>query len=317
LTKKIAILLTATLVITTCFAACTSKTDDNNEAQSATDGLNANAEEFGFEVDEEGNTVPVIYEDGKAYIVDENGKKTKKKIKNPKNLPESATAQKADKDSNNNVTPTGKPNVPTNKTDEAPETTNAKLTTIKSKDDKVPSTSDSGVPVKFSNDDISTISYMLEVPYLYAESYENSQKVPISVANHVACWMAQKNGANSSTFAKGEVVLNLFRYFAQTVVNYQNLCNTDNSADKAPITYNNNNDTFSIVAKENGAIEKQTHSITVESVEALGNNNYYKVTASVAEKNASGCKYKKVVAIIQKNLLDSNLGFSVKALKWS
>lgn len=317
MTKKIAILLTAVLVITSCFAACTSKTADSNEEQTATDGLNAGSEEFGFEEDEDGNTVPVIYENGKAYIVDENGKKTKKKIKNPKNAPDTTASTSANKDSNKDVTTTGKPDIPTNKTDQAPETTDSKLTTIKSKDDKVPSTSDSGVPVKFSNEDISTIAYMLEVPYLYSESYENSQKVPISVANHVACWMAQKNGANNSTFAKGDVVLNLFRYFAQTVINYKDLCNSDTSKNRAPITYNSSNDTFSIIAKESNAIEMQTHSITVESIESLGNNNYYKVTASVDEKNSSGCKYKKVVAVMQKNLLDSSLGFSVKALKWS
>ena len=52
---------------------------------------------------------------------------------------------------------------------------------------------------------------------------------------------------------------------------------------------------------------------TLTIIEDLGNNNFYKVTGTVSGTK----KAKKVVAIIQKNRLDSTLGFSIKALKWS
>ena len=59
--------------------------------------------------------------------------------------------------------------------------------------------------------------------------------------------------------------------------------------------------------------ESSTHSVTLNKIEFLGNNNYYKVTGSVS--GAKSCK--KVVAVVQKNRLDTELGFSIKALKWS
>lgn len=316
MTKKIAILLVAALLVSTCFAACSKNNNDANsdDSVSATgDGLENAANEFDIVEDEDGNTVAVVYDEkGNAYKVDENGKKTRKRVKVADKDKETTTGNNSNKDV---VAPT-KPNVD-NKTDNAPATTNNKLTTLPFGEDKVPTTSESGTPVKFSDEDVSTIAYMLEVPYLYSANYENSQGVPIEVANHAACWMAQKNGANSTNFASGDIVLNLFRYFAQTVQNYSNNCNTDKSATKAPITYNPGTDTFTIVAKESDTIEKKTHSVSVDSIEFLGNNNYYKVTATVKAENSSGCKYKKVVAVMQKNKLDSSLGFSVKALKWS
>lgn len=320
LTKKIALILVGALLITACFAGCKKNDVENNDENvNASEGLENNANEFDIFEDENGNSVAVIYDkDGKAYEVGADGKKTNKRVKAADKDKQSGSKGNSDtkNDSNKDVTTADKP-TQDNKTDNAPETTNKNLTTLPYGKDKVPTTTDSGTPVKFSDEDISTLAYMLEVPYLYAASYENSQGVPIEIANHVACWMAQKNGANSTSFASGDMVLNLFRYFAQTVSNYTNNCNTDKSADRAPITYNSSNDTFSIIAKESNSIEKQTHSVTIESVEFLGNNNYYKVIASVKAKNSSGCKYKKVVAVMQKNKLDSDLGFSVKALKWS
>ena len=146
---------------------------------------------------------------------------------------------------------------------------------------------------------------MLEVPYLYEASYENSQGVPIGIATHAAIWMAERTGLSPSTFAAGTVVIDLFRYFGQTVVNFKIKCN---EAGNANITYNSANDTFSIASYED-----QTHTVDIQSFEDLGGNNYYKVTA-----NVSGAKgIKKVVAIVQKNRLDNSLGFSIKALKWS
>jgi len=318
LTKKIAIFLAAALLVSACFAACSknNNTNDTDESVSATDeGLENNADEFDIVEDEDGNTVAVVYDEkGNAYKVDKNGKKTNQRV----NVANRDTDDKKDDsdDSNKDVVKPDKPNIDNN-TDKEENTTDKNLTTLPYNKDKVPSTSESGTPVKFSDEDVATVTYMLEVPYLYTASYENAQGVPVQIANHAACWMAQKNGANSTSFASGDIVLNLFRYFAQTVQNYSNNCNTDKSADKAPITYNPGSDTFTIIAKEKDTIEKKTHSITVNSIESLGNNNYYKVNATVKAENSSGCKYKKVVAVMQKNKLDSDLGFSVKALKWS
>lgn len=316
MTKKIALILAVVLVVTVCFTAC-KKDDtnaDNDTSNQTNEGLDNSANEFELVEDENGNMVAVIVDEkGDAYAVDENGKKTKKKVKVKETTTKSGSSSD---DSNADVKRPDKPNVD-NKTDNAEGTTNDKLTTLKYGKDKVPTTGDSGTPVKFSDEDISTVTYILEVPYLYAASYENSQGVPIEIANHAACWMAQKNGANSTSFASGEVVLNLFKYFAQTVQNYSANCNNDKSADKAPITYNASNNTFSIVAKESNSIEKKTHSVSINSIEYLGNNNYYKVNATISEQNGSGCKYTKLTAIIQKNMLDADLGFSVKALKWS
>lgn len=314
MTKKIALILAAALLITACFAGCKKNSDNAvDDSVTSNEGLENAADEFDLVEDEDGNTVAVVYdEDGNAYEIDENGKKTRKKVK----VAKKAATTASDK-SNQDVSTPDKTPVVDNKTDTAEGTTNDKLTTLPKDEIVVPTTSAKGTPVKFSDDDVSTVAYILEVPYLYTASYENADGVPISIANHAACWMAQKNGANSTSFASGDIVLNLFRYFAQTVINYKNTCNTDTSAEKAPITYNNSNDTFTIIAKENDSIEKKTHSVTVQSIEFLGNNNYYKVIASVKEENSSGCKAKKVVAVMQKNKLDSSLGFSVKALKWS
>ncbi len=318
MTKKIALFLALTLVISGCFAACSSKkTAEDDTTTTNANNLENSGELFGFEEGVNGNTVAVVYdEDGNAYEVDKDGKKTDKKISNPKNAPSSSNTKNNTDNKNQDVTPNDKPSVPNN-TGNAKGTTSAELTTLPGDKDKVPSTSDKGTPVKFSDSDISTVTYMLEVPYLYTANYENSDKVPITLANHVACWMVQENGSTSSTFASGEIVLDLFKYFAQTVVGYKTNCNSDSASTKAPITYNQNNDTFSITANAGNKIEKQTHSVSIQEIEYLGNNNYYKVTATVTAENNSGCNKKQVVAVIQKNKLDSSLGFSVKALKWS
>lgn len=180
----------------------------------------------------------------------------------------------------------------------------------------MPSTSDSGKKVKFSNADVATVTHMLEVPYLYSASYENTDQVPISIATHVACWMLERENLNTSSFASGTVVIDLFNYFDRTVVSFKTECNSytgEGATNAAPITYNSGNDTFKITSD----YEKATHEVTITEIQNLGNNNYYKVIGTVKASNGSNCKATKVEAVIQKNKLDSSLGFSVKALKWS
>lgn len=173
------------------------------------------------------------------------------------------------------------------------------------KDDKVPNSDDKGDKVRFSAKDNTRLKDMLEVPYLYNASYENSDGVPAEIASHVAIWMAQRDGLNTTTYASGTIVLDLFKYFGQTVVNFKTNCN-DNKGN-ADITYNTANDTFTIPKAE-----PHQHTVKITTTESLG-NNYYRITATVSGAGSIS----KVVAVVQKNRLDSSLGFSIKALKWS
>ena len=174
-----------------------------------------------------------------------------------------------------------------------------------SKDDKVHNSNDKGDKVRFSAKDNTRLKDMLEVPYLYNASYENSDGVPVEIASHVAIWMAQRDGLNTTTYASGTIVLDLFKYFGQTVVNFKTNCN-DNKGN-ADITYNTANDTFTIPKAE-----AHQHTVKITTTESLG-NNYYRITATVSGAGSIS----KVVAVVQKNRLDSSLGFSIKALKWS
>lgn len=317
--KKIGIVLICVALAATMFAGCSKKGADDTETTSG--GLADTAQEFGFEEDENGNTVAVEYEDDKAYVIDDNGKRTGEVIKNPKN--NRSSNSKNNKDGKTESTTTdGK--VPTTQEDRTNVTnktngdeTKKELTTLPFKDIKVPSTSESGKKVKFSDADTSSVTHMLEVPYLYTASYENTDQVPISIATHAACWMLEREGLSTSTFASGTVVIDLFNYFDRTVVSFKTECNGytgSGATNPAPIQYNSSNDTFSITAD---SYEKATHQVNITEIQYLGNNNYYKVIGTVSAVNGSGCKAKKVEAVIQKNKLDSSLGFSVKALKWS
>lgn len=310
--KKIGIVLICVAMAATVFAGCSKKNTDN---ETPSGGLEDSAQEFGFEEDEDGNTVAVEYEGDKAYVLDDNGKRTGKVLKRKPTT--TTTTKKSDKDSDDNKKAPNKqedrPNVP-NKTDG--EETKKELSTLPFDDIKVPSTSASGKKVKFSNADVATVTHMLEVPYLYMASYENTDQVPISIATHVACWMLERENLNTSSFASGTVVIDLFNYFDRTVVSFKTECNSytgKGATNAAPITYNSDNDTFKITSD----YEAATHEVTITEIQNLGNNNYYKVIGTVKAANGSNCKATKVEAVIQKNKLDSSLGFSVKALKWS
>ena len=91
----------------------------------------------------------------------------------------------------------------------------------------------------------------------------------------------------------------------KTVVNFKTQVNKVNST---PIKYNSKNDTFSV-----SKYPKKKQTVKITKIEDLGDNNFYKVTGKVSK--ADGVK--KVQAVVQKNKLDSTLGFSIKALKWS
>lgn len=313
--KKAFVLSLAAVMLFTCvFAAC------SNDKNAGEDGYNLESgeNEYGFEIDEDGNEVPVIYKkdkDGNTIAVpidnegnpikDENGKevtvKTTYEIGKQTTSPQDTTEADTQKLT---TTTTEKPTGTTQK--DVPNTSSADTTEF---DDTevVPKTSATGKKVNFSPEDQATIKSMLEVPYLYLANYENSDGVPISIACHTAVWMAERKGGNKAVLPKSPVVLNLFYYYGQTVVNFTTQCNEYAKDSNAPIRYNSKNDTFEI-----SEYTSRKQVVSINSIEDLGNSNFYKVTGSV-----SNCNKKKVVAIIQKNKLDTTLGFSVKALKWS
>ena len=175
----------------------------------------------------------------------------------------------------------------------------------------VPKTTDSGKGCEFSSEDQQIIKHMLEVPYLYKASYEHEDGVPINIATHAALWMLQKDGLQTTSYASGTVVIDLFKYFGRTVVGFKAKCNSE--GDCANIQYNASSDVFNITEFEAEAYDvSSTHTVNKLRFEDLG-NNYFKVTADV-----DGVKgIKTVTAIVEKNRLDNDLGFSIKALNWS
>ena len=221
----------------------------------------------------------------------------------PQSVPSSTT-------SNNTSDDTTKANTTKTQTTAANVEITKEADTTKFTDkESVPKTSATGTPVKFSEtaekNDVKKVESMLEVPYLYLANYENSDGVPTEIAAYTAVWMAQLNGETSSVYPSSPVVLNLFKFYGQTVVNFKTKCN---SVENSPIEYDNKNDTFTIKK-----FPEKKQSVTITRIEDLGNNNFYKITGSVS--NAGD--YSTVVAIIQKNKLESKLGFSIKAIKWS
>ena len=292
------------LVISVCFAACKGKDKDKDNTESTTttkapEGLEQYDTQYELTTDEDGNAILVVSgDDGLLHEVDENGKKTGRTFK-PKDSDNSGSnSTQGNKDDNNSggggTPPAQKgPNDITNKTEDVKETTGSNLTTLPSKEDKVPKTTDKGTPVQFSDKDIATLTNMLEVPNLYVSSFENSQRLPIDVATHVANWLYCRNDTSKIVNSSG-VILSLFNYFAQSVVEFKSRCN---GIENTVVTYDSSSDEFTIKECEN--------------------KNYYKITATVEEVNNSGCNYDEVVAVVQKNMLNMARGFSIKALKWN
>lgn len=313
--KALAIILAMTVLVSACFIGC-SKKPESDESSSA-DGFDENSNEIEFVeetvtdengeavTDADGNVVTqlVAYQ----YTTDKNGNRVLAKVDSNGNFITDENGEYV------TVTTTAAPEqttAPPTTTTTMPNqgegTTSSELTTLKVEDIKVPTTDESGKTVNFDAKDQTVIKDMLEVPYLYLESYENSEGVPINIAAHAAIWMAQRDNLNTKTYASGTIVLDLFKFFGQTVVNFKDTCNDKKG--NADITYNSGNQTFSIPSAESA-----THRVNLTKIEFLGNNNYYKVTGTVSGAGSIS----KVTAIIQKNRLDQSLGFSIKALKWS
>lgn len=306
--KAIAVVLATTIAVSVAMIGC-SKSKNNEETTTKTvDGLKNNEDTFSIEeetvtdknreavTDKDGNpvTTQVMYKETTdkkgnkiAVKIDDNGEVVTDKNKKPVTV----HTTKAPK-----TTSTTAVSLP----DES-----STITTVAPDKDIVPKIDDSTKSASFSEDEIKVIEAMFEVPGIYASNYENSDGVPLDAAKHAAVWMAQRENLNTKTYASGTIVLGLFKFFGQTVVNFKNNCGKN-----AEITYNASNDTFTIPSAES-AVQK----VSIEKVEEYSqknNNNYYKITAKV-----SGCDKSKVVAVVQKNRLESSLGFSIKAMRWS
>ncbi|MGN1123717.1 MAG: hypothetical protein ACI4RR_05180, partial [Eubacterium sp.] len=217
--KSILLFIGVILLISIIFAACSAKNETEDVTSSdadvsSTDGLDsADNYEYGLETqtvtDKDGNKitteVAVVYKTDKsgntyAQKLDENGKEVTDKKGNPVTIKTKITTTKAENASttNKNTEASKNDNNTTKATQPANSTTTAatnKETTATTKknidltkesqttkfdgEEIVPKTSDEGTPVNFSEKDQETIANMLEVPYLYLNSYENADGVPI------------------------------------------------------------------------------------------------------------------------------------------
>lgn len=308
--KAIAIVLATTIAVSAAMVGCSKNKANNDEKTTTTvDGLMGNEDSFEIVdeivTDKNGETVTdkdgkpvttqVMYKEttdknGKkiAVKIDENGEVVTNKNKEPVTV---STTKASTTTSTTAVT--------------LPEST-SEITTVAPDKDNVPKINDSTKSAEFTDDEKKVVEAMLEVPNLYKSSYENEDGVPLEAAKHAAVWMAQRENLNTKTYASGTIVLGLFKFFGQTVVNFKNNCGTNDE-----ISYNTSNDTFNIPKAET-AVQKV--SITkVEEYSQKNNNNYYKITASVSGAG----NISKVVAVVQKNKLEQTLGFSIKAMKWS
>ena len=306
--KAIAVVLATTIAVSVAMIGCSKSKNDEETTITAADGLENNEDTFNIE---------------EETVTDKNGEAVTDKDGNPVTtqvMYKETTDKKGNKiavkiDDNGEVVTDKNKKPVTVHTTKAPKTTSttavslpeesSTITTVAPDKDIVPKIDDSTKSASFTEDEIKVIEAMFEVPGIYASNYENSDGVPLDAAKHAAVWMAQRENLNTKTYASGTIVLGLFKFFGQTVVNFKNNCGKN-----AEITYNASNDTFTIPSAES-AVQKV--SITkVEEYSQKNNNNYYKVTASV-----SGCDKSKVVAVVQKNRLESSLGFSIKAMRWS
>lgn len=306
--KAIAVVLATTIAVSVAMIGCSKSKNDEENTTKAVDGLKNNEDTFSIEEE------TVTDKNGEA-VTDKDGKPVTTQV-----MYKETTDKKGNKiavkiDDNGEVVTDKNKKPVTVHTTKAPKTTSttavslpdesSTITTVAPDKDIVPKIDDSTKSASFTEDEIKVIEAMFEVPGIYGSNYENSDGVPLDAAKHAAVWMAQRENLNTKTYASGTIVLGLFKFFGQTVVNFKNNCGKN-----AEITYNAKNDTFTIPSAES-AIQK----VSIEKVEEYSqknNNNYYKITAKV-----SGCDKSKVVAVVQKNRLESSLGFSIKAMRWS
>ena len=307
--KAIAVVLATAIAVSVAMIGCSKNGKKEDSTSTTIDGLIGNEDTYEIvdeEVtDEKGETVTdkngnavttqVMYKETTdkkgnkiAVKIDDNGEVVTDKNKKPVTVHTTK--------GNSSIKPTAQT------TSGEP---TSEVTTVPVDEDVVPKIDDKTKPAEFNNSEKEVVESMLSVPNLCNSNYENADGVPLDAAKHAAIWMAQGENLNTKTYASGTIVLGLFKFFGQTVVYFKNNCGSTKE-----IKYNADNDTFTIPNAES-----TVQTVTIDKVEEYAqknNNNYYKVTAKV-----SGCDKSKVVAVVQKNRLESSLGFSIKAMRWS
>ena len=117
----------------------------------------------------------------------------------------------------------------------------------------MPSTNASGKKVIFTQQDLERIAAMLEAPGLYKFSYENKARrqrrngYPMLPFGWLPVRILR---APSSSF--GTIVLDLFKYYGQTVVNFKSNCNAAAKKENIYdiINYSNKDSVFTITKGE-------------------------------------------------------------------
>ena len=223
--KAIAVVLATTIAVSVAMIGC-SKSKNNEETTTKTvDGLKNNEDTFSIE---------------EETVTDKNGEAVTDKDGNPVTtqvMYKETTDKKGNKiavkiDDNGEVVTDKNKKPVTVHTTKAPKTTSttavslpdesSTITTVAPDKDIVPKIDDSTKSASFTEDEIKVIEAMFEVPGIYTSNYENSDGVPLDAAKHAAVWMAQRENLNTKTYASGTIVLGLFKFFGQTVVNFKN-----------------------------------------------------------------------------------------------
>lgn len=125
---------------------------------------------------------------------------------------------------------------------------------------------------------------MLEVPGLYKFSYENKDGVSAEMATHVAVWMAAREDIKGTSFPSGTVVLDLFKYYGQTVVNFKSNCNAAAKKENIYdiINYSNKDSVFTITKGE-----AKQQSVKINRVESMGTTTTTRSPAPSAAQRAA------------------------------
>ena len=264
--KAIAVVLATAIAVSVAMIGCSKNGKKEDSTSTTIDGLIGNEDTYDI-VDEE-----VTDEKGET-VTDKNGNAVTTQVMYKETTDKKGNKITVKVDDNGEVVTdknkkpvTAKPTTTTTATqpNQSNEPT-SEVTTVPADEDIVPKIDDKTKPAEFNNSEKEVVESMLSVPNLCNSNYENSDGVPIDVARHAAVWMAQREELNTKTYASGTIVLGLFKFFGQTVVNFKNNCGSTKE-----IKYNADNDTFTIPNAES-----TVQTVTVDKVEeyAQKNNN--------------------------------------------
>lgn len=289
--KTISIILVFTMALLAVFASCKKSENDPGHSSSNTSDSIQNDTVTDIDADEisaAGGTAATGSDTASAGGSNTSGGKS--------DAGKSSQANTGVTNPNDYTTPDGQ-EITTRKHDNSLATTSPEFTTGKDVV-TVPKTTAKGTQVDFSDRDIQNLQYMIGMQGDAAMSYENSEGIPIELA----CQIALSMSSGETNSPAGQVSLNLFTYFGQTVVGFKTKCTAANSG----VTYISSSETYRFSEKASSA------AVYLNKFYDLGRDNFYKATGTITFSNK---EKKNITVIIQKNKLDKNYGFSVKAQK--